>query len=494
MMRILKLCMMLIFGIVPLSVLGDNVIITDNLDTDAVSQNIADIYEKLDGVRWGGKSVNVAIESLENLHKKAHVAVTDERVIMVWGDEIVANYPLPESGDWAAYGDITTSLILKMREQDMTLKSLGEEDLYKYVVDALVKGIDENGRYIPYGTSSDDGHIITSAGFTGLRDEYGNFRITGVYNASPAEIAGMKAGDLISKINGRSVAYMTDGELDAVINGLNSGTVKIRLLTPSGNRDVVLRRATVVLADADIIHRDSDEFELLEIVIHRVSDNAVSIVSEALSKYPNANGIILDLRSATGDDFVAMAKLAGLFVGQIPVMRVVETATSEVEVVPGGDAVTEVPVVILVSNMTRGTPEAIAIAIHNAKRGVLVGTPTAGWGKIASKIELNNGATLELMNKSIKTGDGTILDGRGVFPLVCLSNIRTQSQEDAFFMNVINNDFSAHDYNRDKDIDVNSIRRGCPTITSGEDEDVLSAAMAVNILTNLKIYNSLLAE
>ena len=45
-MKILKLCMMLIFGIVPLSVSADNVVITDNLDTDAVSQNIADIYVK----------------------------------------------------------------------------------------------------------------------------------------------------------------------------------------------------------------------------------------------------------------------------------------------------------------------------------------------------------------------------------------------------------------------------------------------------------------
>ncbi len=484
---------MLIFGTVPFAVLADNVVITDNLDTDAVSQNIADIYEKLDGVRWGGKSVDVAIESLENLHKKAHIAVTDERIIMVWGDEIVANYPLPESGDWAAYGDITTSLILKMREQDMNLKSLNEEDLYKYVVDALVKGIDENGRYIPYGEISDNGNIVTSAGFSGLRDEYGNFRITGVYKASPAEVAGMVAGDLISKINGRLVADMTNAEIDAVINGLDSGTVKIRLMTPSGNRDVVLRRATVVLADADIIHRAGD-MDILEIIIHRVSDNAVSLVGEALAKYTDADGIILDLRSATGDDVVAMAKMAGLFVGQIPVMRVVETAASEVEIVPGGDAMTTAPVVVLVSNMTRGTPEAIAAVLHDNKRGALVGTPTAGWGKIASKIELNNGASLELMNKYIKTGNGNVLDGRGVFPIVCLSNIRTQSQENAFVVNVINNDFNSHDYNKDKDIDVNSVRRGCPTITSGDDEDVLSAMIAANILTDKKVYNRLLAE
>ena len=255
-----------------------------------------------------------------------------------------------------------------------------------------------------------------------------------------------------------------------------------------------MRRATVVLADADVVHRSGAGTNggILEIIVHNVSDSAVSIVNEALAKYPDAEGIILDLRAATGDDERAAAKLAGLFVGAVPVMRIVETARDEVEVVPGGNAVTKAPAVVLMSNQTRGTAEAIASAFYENDRGVLVGTPTGGIARIATQIDLNNGGALELLNKSIKTGAGRAIDGRGVFPIICLSNIRSASQSEAFFLNVLNGDFRATDFNTKAEVPAEDIRRGCPVITSGADEDALSSAVAMKILTDKKVYNRLM--
>ena len=127
-------------------------------------------------------------------------------------------------------------------------------------------------------------------------------------------------------------------------------------------------------------------------------------------------------------------------------------------------------------------------------RGVFVGTPTAGLARIATRIDLDNGGALEIMNKSIKTGSGRDIDGRGVFPIVCLSNIRSSQQQNAFFLNVINDSFNAQDFNKQTDVSVDDIRRGCPKITSGNDEDSLSAAVAAKILTDKKIYNRLIME
>ena len=470
--------------------------IQDGINVFEVSDVFADIYKKLDKVNWAGKNIGVAIESLERLNPDAHIAATGERVVLVWGDELIANYPYPAAKDWKEYGQITTALVLRMREKDTKLQALSETGLYQVVVNALLNGIDENGSYVYSrdAINSADTRILTSIGFDGGRDAKGNFRITGVFKDSPADMAGLHQGDIISEINGARVSGMSDPDLTAVLSGYNSGTAKIKLLTPFGNRYVTLRRATVVLADADIIHRGSNETTngILEIIVHKISDGAVNIVNEALAKYPNVGGIILDLRTSMGDDEKAAAKLAGLFIGQKPVMIVSETAVDELEIVPGGDAVTDKPVVVLVSDTTRGTAEALAAAMYENKRGVLVGTPTAGKSRIASLIDLDNGGVLELLNKSVKTGNGNQLDGRGVFPLVCLSNIRNDGQKEAFLLNVINGEFESHDYNKRIDVDVKALRRACPNIVDGSDEDAMASAVSTKVLTEKTIYNNLM--
>ena len=468
--------------------------IQNGINVFDMSRGFAEIYEKLAGVSWGGKNIKVAIEGLENLHPDAHIAATDERVVLVWGDTIVGNFPAPGPCDWNAYGEITTALVLKMRERDMSMAAASESDIYRAVVDSLMRGIDENGRYVLADETSplNDGRILTSVGIEGARDERGNFRVLGVYRGSPADNAGISDGDLIGEINGTLVSEISDSALASMMSGFNSGTVKMTLLTPAGQRRVVVRRATIVIADADVVFMDDVNGGILNIIVNKISNSAVAIISEALKKHPDVAGVILDLRAADGDDERAAAKLAGLFIGSKPIMRIVETAGEELEIIPSGAALTGAPVVVVVSNMTRGTAEAIANSFYENGRGVLIGTPTAGEARIASRVNLTNGGMLELMNKSIKATDGRVLDGRGVFPLVCLSNIRTAAQQNAFFLNVINHDFRARDFNGEKNVDVESVRRGCPTITSGEDEDLLSRSVAVQLLTDSKLYSRLL--
>ncbi len=464
---------------------------------DSAAMMFSEIYEKLNSVQWGGKNIGVAIEGLENLSPNAHLAATNDRIVLVWRDSIVGNYQKPRFGDWAEYGKITTALIEKMRDRDDRLAAMSDDEIYESAVAALMRGIDESGKYIDRQTvlNNSDNRILTSVGISGWREPRGEFRVGAVVRGSPADMAGIQMYDLIDRVNGREVATMSDSELDAAFQGLNSGTVKLYLLTPNGNRNVVLRRATIVLADADIIYRPIDKNNgLLEIVVHEVSDNAANIVNEALLKHPNVGGVILDLRSARGVDANAATKIAGLFMGEKPVMRVSQTAGEDMEFVPGGDAITKAMVVVLTSNTTTGVAEALASAFYENGRGVLVGTPTAGNARIATHIDLSNGAALELLNKSIKSVSGIKLDGRGMFPIVCLSNIRSNKQQNAFFVNVINNDFRIQDFNKNKSVNVDAVRRGCPVITSGDDEDMMSAAVATKILTDKVIYHRLIAE
>lgn len=471
--------------------------VQDGLRVFDMSDTFANIYEKLNGVKWGGKNINVAIESLEKLNPNAHIAATDERIILVWKDEIIGNYMRPTSGDWKSFGQITTAIVLKLRANDAFLRRASESEIYQIVVSSLMRGIDENGKYI-YSRAAelhDSEHVLTHTGLEVERNRRGNFLVNRVYKDSPADVAGVRQGDVIVAVDGVSSANISDDDFAGMISGYNSGVVKLKIMRSSESMDVVLRRATIVMADADIIYRDaSADGAILEIVVHNVSNGAVNIIAEALKKYPNITGVILDMRTTTGGDERVAAKLAGLFIGEKPVMRVSQTASEELEIVPAAQAMTDAPVVVLITNMTRGAAEGVVAAFYENKRGVLVGTPTAGRARIATHIDLDNGGALELLNKSIKTSSGRAIDGRGMFPIVCLSNIRSSQQENAFFLNIINNTFNYQDLNQDTEHSVDDLRRGCPTIISGADEDAVARGVAVKILMDKTVYNRLVAE
>lgn len=470
----------------------DDETIQNGVNVVQMSNDFADVYETLDKVDWRGRNVDVSLASLENIHKNAHVELTGERVILVWNDKVVANYPRPADNNWAALGQATTALALKMRERIPSMAN--DAEIYRVVVDSLIRGINEYGRYVfPQELDeNEDNRILTSVGIEGARDERGNFRVFGVYKGSPADVAGIASGDLIGEINGTLVAELSDSAIASMLSGFDSGTLKMTLISPTGTRRVVVRRATVVIADADIVFLNDDKGGVLNIIVNKVSDNSVKIIEETLEKYKDLTGVLLDLRSAMGDNEIAATKLAGMFVGQKPVMRIVESQQDEIEIVPSGTALTDAPVVVAVSNMTRGPAEAIAAAIYENKRGVLIGTPTSGVARIASKIKLKNGGMLELYNKSMKTGQGRVLDERGVFPIVCIANLNSNQQQEAFFLNVLNGEFNAQDFNVPGDINLDKARQACPVIANGADEDLLTLSVGVKILTDANIYDKLL--
>lgn len=482
------------FNLVAGDLFFENEPIQTGINVFQASNVFAEMYEKLDNVDWANKDVEVSLESLGSLNPNAEVTFVGDRIVLVWGDNLIANLPAPEKKDWKAYGETTAAFLVRMREQDAHLRSMNDGQLYNAVVKAVLTDMGETGSYGHKEAEKRDEElkILTSLGFEGGRDMRGNFRITGVFKGASADVSGVKEGDIISEINGSRVANMSDADLRAILNGYNSGTVKMKLLTPSGNKNISLRRASIILADADVVYRGGNNSNILEIIVHNLSDSAVDIVNEALAKHQDVDGIILDLRGSGGTDEKAAAKMAGLFIGQKPVMIISEPGQDDLEVIPGGDAVTNVPMVVLISDSTRGMAEAVATALYENDRGVLIGTPTVGYTRLPGRIELSNGGFINLLNKSVKTGTGKILDGRGVFPLICLSNIRNASEKQTFFVNILNGSFNVTDFNKDTNADVKSLRKACPSITSGAEEDAMAVAVAAELLTEKMLYNQLM--
>lgn len=484
-------CLMILFAAFS-PVYASDTTLVQSVDTTYSSEMAAffsDVYENLNIIQSDSMAENVALESLQGLNPNIHIAATDERVILVWKDSIMGTWAKPNTAE--DMGNVTVGMIAELKKVVPSLQSASDNQIYSDVLKSILSDLDINAVYSGPSESVvvDEDKVLTGIGLVGVRDEKGNFRVKGVYKDSPADWSGITENDLIVEINGMATSQFSEGDLLSEFFGANSGTLKLTIVNPDGQHKVVLRRATMVLADADIIVRKP----VLEIVINKISNRSFDIVKEALQKHSDdIDGIILDLRAASGDDDVSVAKLAGLFMGSVPVMRITDSFNEETEIIPGGNRITDLPVVVVVSGATRGMAEVLALSFYENGRGVVIGTPTAGQVNVSRIINLKNGGQLKMFDGQVKSALGVSLSDRGVFPMVCLSTINSESNRMAFFANAINGDFNAIDFNSSSNIDIDKVRIACPQIQNGETEDAAASAVSVQMLTDGRVYKKLL--
>lgn len=138
-----------------------------------------------------------------------------------------------------------------------------------------------------------------------------------------------------------------------------------------------------------------------------------------------ANGLVLDLRFATGTEYAAAASTADLFA---------EPGTPLLDWGNGPMAATpkqrpwDLPVAVLVNRETRGAAEALAAAIRAAKAGLVIGSPTAGKAAIFREVPLPDGLRLRLATAPVRAGDGRLLGPDGVQPDIAVRTIASNER------------------------------------------------------------------
>lgn len=141
-----------------------------------------------------------------------------------------------------------------------------------------------------------------------------------------------------------------------------------------------------------------------------------------------ANGLVLDLRFATGAEYGAAASAADLLAQ--PGVPLIDWGNGTA--VAGGKAQPwELPVAVLVNRETRGAAEALAAAIRSAHAGLVIGTPTAGKAAIFRDVPLPGGLRLRLASSPVRVGDGKVIGPEGVQPDIA---VRTVASNERIFL------------------------------------------------------------
>jgi carboxyl-terminal processing protease len=242
-----------------------------------------------------------------------------------------------------------------------------------------------------------------------------------VFDSSPASRSGLKPGEMIVGVDGKSLKGMNPEQATALIKGPPGTDVKLQVESGKAphrsTRTVQITRATVSEPVVASLVKTVNGKKLGVVALATFSPGAHGELREAIEKvrHEGAKGIVLDLRG-NGGGLVSEAQLiASDFIekGTIVSTRGRSQPSQTLEAV--GDAIPgSIPMVVLVDSNTASAAEIVTAALQDHRRATVVGTHTFGKGVFQEEMPLSNGGALDITVGEYFTPNGRNLGGGGV--------------------------------------------------------------------------------
>jgi carboxyl-terminal processing protease len=297
-----------------------------------------------------------------------------------------------------------------------------------------------NDRFSHYLTPKEFHEFDSPPSFTGIgvvvAPERRGLLIARVFDSSPAMRAGLKAGEVIVAVNGRSLVGLSADAATSLIKGPPGTEVVLGMQRPASvsnaahlaqdhaarpthgtTHTVHVTRAVisepVVASEMHTVHG----IKLGVVALATFSPESHVEVAAAVEKVrrEGARGIVFDLR-ANGGGLVEEARLiASLFIAHGTIVSTRgRTQPSETITATGHPLAPTIPMVVLVDHNTASSSEITTAALQDHGRATVVGTHTFGKGVFQEEEPLSNGGALDITVGEYFTPDGRNLGGGGV--------------------------------------------------------------------------------
>lgn len=262
-----------------------------------------------------------------------------------------------------------------------------------------------------------------SGTFTGIGAELDQHNgvpvIVVTFDGSPAQKAGVKAGDIIMKVDGVDVSTMTLSQITEKIRGPADSKVTLDLfrLAEKQTLQITITRGKITVPAVSSAMIPGTRIGLIR--ISQFSDEADVGVLKAISetRKSGATGVIVDVRSNPGGLLDQAIKVTSQFLKDGNVLLEEDAQGNRVPfpVQPGGQ-MTDLPLVVLVNAATASSSEIFAGAIQDHQRGQVVGETTFGTGTVLQPIALPDGSELLLGTRQWLTPNGRLIRKQGIKP------------------------------------------------------------------------------
>ena len=248
-------------------------------------------------------------------------------------------------------------------------------------------------------------------------------KVLRVFENSPAESSGIRRGDLIVEVDGRSLAGIDSGVATSRIKGPSGTSVRLSVVSPGGDSvrrvSVKRERISVPVASGRIVERDGKKLGVVELTGFSAGAHGLlrREIDQLLRK--GAEGIVLDLRGNGGGLLSEAVLVSSIFIENGKIVSVRGRSRAERTQDAQGDAIKEdIPVAVLVDRGSASASEIVTGALRDRDRATVVGTRTFGKGLVQEVNRLSNGGVLDLTVANYYLPDGETITKAGIKPQV----------------------------------------------------------------------------
>jgi carboxyl-terminal processing protease len=233
---------------------------------------------------------------------------------------------------------------------------------------------------------------------------------------SPAEKAGVKAGDLIDSVDGKTLRNAPYFKVKAALEGPEGSSLELGLFRGGDEKKLTI---PVTRARFDSpVPSVSWEKDVAILKIPSFNAGTAAAVRKHLDEIAGRKigVVILDLRGAIGGEAADAVPVAALFLGKGTVATVQSRKVAGKPLEAEGEAVWKGRVVVLMDDSTGGPAEILAAALHDRAKAPTVGETTVGMGIVQRNVPTEEGGLLYMTVGRYVSPSGQVLGGKGLTP------------------------------------------------------------------------------
>lgn len=372
----------------------------------------------------------------------------------VWADkEMASALPLE---------DLRTFTDVYARIKQDYVTDVDDSDLLKNAIRGMLAGLDPHSSYLDeeqfrelqIGTSGEFGGLGIEVGM-----ENGFVKVIAPIDDTPADRAGVKAGDLIIKLDDKSVKGLTLEEAVKLMRGKKGSDIVLTIVREGEDAplDLTLTR--------DVIRVRSVRNRVLEpgygyVRISNFQSKTTRGLLDALDSLKKKNegdlkGLVLDLRNNPGGVLTGAVGVSDVFLKDNQLIVYTEGRVEDSELkysASTGDSLAGAPLVVLINQGSASASEIVAGAMQDHERATILGTTSFGKGSVQTILPLNDSTALKLTTARYYTPQGRSIQSEGIVPDILLK-IEGASDEESTALSIISEaDLEGHLENENQEV------------------------------------------